>query len=252
MANEDYKWFFDLEEYTMTKDIKEDYTARVKNLHSLGVQDIARAISAERTEYRVETLVNIANLIDEKIRQLVCQGNTVVTGSALFSPSLTGVFMGNTGAVDPAVNRCVINIAPSAAMRAEVARVKPEFSGNVKDFGGARISLVTDVTTGATDGRITPGGMLDVSGTKIRCLNADGTAPGSLSFVSLTTDEVAATVTTFGINDPSRLMFTVPAALAAGQYRLVLETWYSTTSTLLKEPRRLEYPQPLTVETAGS
>ena len=78
-----YKWFFDLEEYTMTKDVKEDYIAKVKTLKSLTIEGVANAIAAERTEYRPGTIVNICNLVDEKIRQLVCQGNTVVTGSAL-------------------------------------------------------------------------------------------------------------------------------------------------------------------------
>lgn len=242
-----YKWQFDLDENYLTKDVKEDYTAKVKTIKSMGIQDIADAISRERTEYRPDTIVNIGNLIDEKIRQLVCQGNTVVTGSAQYSPSISGIFLGNHGTINPAVNKCIINVAPSAAMRAEVEKVTPEFSGNVKNMGGARISLVKDVTTGLTDGTITPGGMLDISGSKIRCVNADGTGVGSLKFIKTSTQATIATITSFGINDPSRLMFTLPTSMEDGEYTLVLETWYSTTSTLLKEPRTLEYPIPLHV-----
>ena len=244
-----YKWFFDLEEYTMTKDVKEDYIAKVKTLKSLTIEGIANAIAAERTEYRPETIVNICNLVDEKIRQLVCQGNTVVTGSALYSPSITGLLIGTTGAINPDINKCIVNVAPSAAMRAEVAKVTPEFSGNVKNLGGARISLVKDVTTGLTDGTITPGGMLDITGSKIKCVNADGTGTGTLKLIKESTQAVAATITTFGINDPSRLMFTLPTPLADGTYRLELETWFSNSTTLLKEPRTLVYPLPLTVGT---
>ena len=242
-----YKWFFDLEEYTMTKDVKEDYIAKVKTLKSLTIEGIANAIAAERTEYRPETIVNISNLVDEKIRQLVCQGNTVVTGSALYSPSITGLLIGTTGAINPEINKCIVNVAPSAAMRAEVAKVTPEFSGNVKNLGGARISLVKDVTTGLTDGTITPGGMLDVTGSKIKCVNADGTGTGTLKLIKESTQAVAATITTFGINDPSRLMFTLPASLENGSYSLVLETWYSNSAVLLKEPRTLVYPFTLMV-----
>lgn len=237
-----YKWFFDLEEYTMTKDVKEDYIAKVKTLKSLTIEGVANAIAAERTEYRPETIVNICNLVDEKIRQLVCQGNTVVTGSALYSPSITGLLIGTTGAINPEINKCIVNVAPSVAMRAEVAKVTPEFSGNVKNLGGARISLVKDVTTGLTDGTITPGGMLDVTGSKIKCVNADGTGTGTLKLIKESTQAVAATITTFGINDPSRLMFTLPASLGNGRYSLELETWYSNSTTLLKEPRTLAYP----------
>lgn len=93
------------------------------------VEDIARAIVAERTEYRLDTLMNIANLIGEKIRHFVCQGNTVVTGTVVCVPSIISVFMGKTSTFDPNVNACVVNISLAKALRNEVAKVTTEFSG---------------------------------------------------------------------------------------------------------------------------
>ena len=249
MATEEYKWFFDLVEFTMTKDVANDYTAAVKRLRSLTIEDVAKAICAERTEYRPETLVNTCKLVDEMICRLVCQGNTVVTGSAQYSPDLNGLFIGETGEVKPE-NKCIVNVSPSLALRREVAKVKPVFSGNVKNLGGARIGLVKDVTTGLTDGTITPGGMLDVPGAKLRCLNVDGTGVGQLTLVSTADESVAATITVLAVNDPSRLVFSVPASLPVGSYRLKLETYYSNTSTLLKEARVLTSPLDLVVANA--
>ncbi|MCD7848910.1 MAG: DUF4469 domain-containing protein [Parabacteroides sp.] len=246
-----YKWLFDLEENSLTKDVKEDYTAKVKTIKSMNLTDIANEISLERTEYRPETIVNIGNLIDEKIRQLVCAGNTVTTGSAQYAPTITGVMIGNKGIIDPAVNKCIVNVIPSAAMRAEVAKVTPEFSGNVKDLGGARISLVKDVTTGRTDGFITIGGMLDISGIKIKSVNADGTGIGTVSLVGADNPEKAVSIQTLGINDPSRLMFTLPANLEQGDYTLQISTYFSNTSTLLKQSRLLTYPITLTTKSGA-
>ena len=93
MDKKNYTWLFDLEEFTMTKDVLNDYTGTVRTTRSYTMTDIAKEIAAERTEYREKTLVNIGDLIDEKIRQLVCSGNTVITGSAVFSPSLLVVFL---------------------------------------------------------------------------------------------------------------------------------------------------------------
>ncbi|UVQ47464.1 DUF4469 domain-containing protein [Parabacteroides faecis] len=244
MAIKKYVWKFDLEEYLMTKDVLEDYKAILKPIQSLDITDVARAIVEERTEYRVDTLVNTANLIDEKIRQLVCQNNIVKTGTAMFTPAIEGLFLGKTGMVDPAKNKCTVNIIPTAAMRSELDKVTMEFSGTVKESGGARIGLVKDVTTGKTDGTITPGGMIDVTGSKIRCINADGTGIGSLTLLKSTDRSVATSITLFGINDPSRLMFTLPANLEAGTYELTLETYFSTNSTQLKQPRTLVYSIP--------
>ena len=247
MATKKYVWKFDLEEYLMTKDVLEDYKAILKPIQSLDITDVARAIVEERTEYRVDTLVNTANLIDEKIRQLVCQNNIVKTGTAMFTPAIEGLFLGKTGTVDPAKNKCTVNIIPTAAMRSELDKVTMEFSGTVKESGGARIGLVKDVTTGKTDGTITPGGMIDVTGSKIRCINADGTGIGSLTLLKSTDRSVATSITLFGINDPSRLMFILPANLEAGTYELTLETYFSTNSTQLKQPRTLVYSIPLVV-----
>ena len=244
--NTEYVWKFDLEEYAMTKDVAEDYTAKVSTIQSKDIEAIAKAIAAERTEYRESTIVNIAQLIDEKIRQFVCQGNTVVTGTALYAPAIEGVFIGKTGEVDPKRNRCVVNISPAQAMREELEKVKPVFSGFVKDLGGARIALVTDTSTGLTDGSITPGEILIVTGKKIKCVNADGSGIGKVSFVNTET-QAETTVTSLAQNDPSKLMFNAPASLTEGTYTLRIETYFSTATMLLKSVRVLEYSTPLVV-----
>ena len=247
MATKKYVWKFDLEEYLMTKDVKEDFAAKVKPIQTFYMADVARLIAEERTEYRIDTIVNITKLVEAKIRQLACGNNIVITDNVQYGPAITGLFLGKTGLVDPAKNKAVINMNPTAAMRAETDLVALEFSGTVRDMGGAKFGLVKDVTTGKTDGTITPGGMLDITGSKIKCVNADGTGTGTLKLIKESTQAVAATITTFGINDPSRLMFTLPASLENGSYSLVLETWYSNSAVLLKEPRTLVYPFTLMV-----
>ena len=250
-AKKKFEWPFDLSEYLMTKDVKEDYTATVQTKKTMGIPDIAQSIADERTEYRVETIINIGKLIDDKIRQLVGEGHIVMTGTAQFTPTVLGLFMGDKGIVDPLVNKCDVNINPTQALRETLALVEPKFSGNVRSMGGARISLVKDVATGKTDGTITAGGMLDVTGTKIRSINADGTGLGKVQLLKASDQSVAADITQLGINDPSRLMFTLPADLANGEYQLVVETWFSSASMLLKQSRTLVYPRMLVVGGGG-
>lgn len=247
----DYVWMFDLQDNPMTKDVKEDRVARVRTLRSITVEDIARDIVRERTEYRQETIVSIANLIDEKIRQFVCQGNTVVTGSAQYSPSITGVFTGDTGTFDTAVNALGVNIVPSKAMRDEVQKVRPEFTGRVKDLGGARIGLVKDTVTGRTDGSLSPGGIVEVTGNKIRSVNADGTAMGKVVLVNTET-QAETDITSLAINDPGRLMFAIPATLPEGTYQLRVETYYSASNKMLTAVRTIDYGLPLHVGTAST
>lgn len=60
--------------------------------------------------------------------------------------------------------------------------------------------------------------MLDVTGIKIRSIGADGTGLGRVKLLKLSDQSVAADITQLGINDPSRLMFSLPGNLAAGEY----------------------------------
>lgn len=251
MATKKYVWKFDLEEYLMTRDVKEDFAGKVKPIQTFYLADVARKVAEERTEYRVDTLVSSYQLMEEKIRQLACGNNIVITDNVQFTPAITGLFLGKKGIVDPAVNKAVINMIATAALRTETDQVTLEFSGNVREMGNASFGLVKDVTTGKTDGTITPGGLLDVSGTKIRSVGADGVGLGTLTLVNMADQSVAATITVLGINDPKRLMFNIPADLAKGSYQLTLETWFSSPSTLLKQSRTITYAIPLVVGGSG-
>lgn len=251
MATKKYVWKFDLEEYLMTRDVKEDFAGKVKPTQTFYLPDVARKVAEERTEYREDTLVSSFTLMEEKIRQLACENNIVITGNVQFMPAVGGLFLGKKGIVDPVVNKAIINMIATAAMHAELDQVALEFSGNVREMGNAGFSLVKDVTTGKTDGTVTPGGLLDVSGTKIRSVGADGTGLGTLTLVNMDDQSVAATITVLGINDPKRLMFNIPANLAKGSYQLTLETWFSTNNVQLKQSRTLTYAIPLVVGGSG-
>ena len=245
-----YTWLYDLKYYAMSGEVNENHVAVVQTMPSITIDNIAQAIVSERTEYRLDTIIAVANLIEEKIRQFVCQGHTIVTGTARYSPSITGLFTGTTGAFDAKVNACTVNLTASKALREEVEKVKPVFSGYVQDLGGARIGLVTDCTTGLTDGTITPGGILDVVGNKIKCLNADGSGIGKVSLVNTKT-QAETDIPTLVINNPSRLLFSLPVTLPQGTYRLRVETYFST-GAYLKAARTIEYNIDLvTVSTDG-
>ena len=90
MATKKYVWKFDLEEYLMTKDVKEDFAAKVKPIQTFYMADVARLIAEERTEYRIDTIVNITKLVEAKIRQLACGNNIVVTDNVQYSPGIYG------------------------------------------------------------------------------------------------------------------------------------------------------------------
>lgn len=245
-TKEVYEWEFDLEEYLMTVDVQEDYVARMKTRRPLVSEDLINEIIAERTDIRPDTLRMCAGLLDDKLIEKVCDGHIVTTATATYVPTIPGVFMGTSGIVDPAKNMAMINITPSMKMREALKSVKLKFSNYVRSMGGARIGLVRDVTTGKTDGTITPGGMVDVTGNKIRCVEGKEGGNWAVRFLKADTMEEAATVTLLGINDPKRLMFNVPT-LEDGAYILQIETYFSNSAVLLRQSRIIDYPVTLYV-----
>lgn len=235
-----YKWYYDLRENTITQDIEEDYTAIPKKLLSLTPKDLALRISEERTEYRADTIENIINLYEDMLMKVLCEGNTYVSRVAQYQPSITGIFSG-TGLADPEKNKCQINITASPDLKKKLQdEVILEFSGRRLDLGGSNIAEIMDMTTGKTDGSVTPGGMVQLKGNKIKCVNADGSGIGKLTLYN--SIESGEEIPVLGVNDPSKIIFVFPTGLLAGEYRLEIETYYTSGNNLLKEPRTLVCP----------
>lgn len=242
-----FNWYYDLVEYAMTTDVTNDYIAKVKTANSITIEDIASSIAADRTDLREDTIIMVANLIADKVRQYVCQGNTVVTGVSVLKPTITGTFTGSTGNFGDN-NACKVSISPCSALRDDIDEVTPIFTGNVKSNGGAYIGLVTDRRSGLTDGTITPGGAIVITGTKIKCLAADGETAGVVRFTNIETNEETVVDTgDFVSNNPSEVVVIVPSTLTSGTYNLTIETYFSNNSTMLKEARVITYDQTLTV-----
>ena len=240
-----FKWYYDLRENTITKDVQEDYVTIPRKLLSLTPKDLALRIAEERTEYRADTIENIINIYEDMLMKALCEGNTYVSRVAQYQPSITGIFSG-TGLADPVKNKCQINITASSDLKKKLQdEVILEFSGRKLDLEGANIAEVLDMTTGKTDGTVTPGGMVQLKGNKIKCVNADGSGIGKLTLYN--ESESGEDVTVIGVNDPSKIIFIFPTGLLAGEYRLEIETYFTTGTTLLKEPRTLVCPIKLKV-----
>lgn len=143
-----FKWYYDLRENTITKDVQEDYVAIPRKMLSLTPKDLALRIAEERTEYRADTIENIINIYEDMLMKALCEGNTYVSRVAQYQPSITGIFSG-TGLADPEKNKCQVNITASPDLKKKLQdEVILEFSGRRLDLGGANIAEVLDMTTG--------------------------------------------------------------------------------------------------------
>ena len=231
----------------LTKDVDNDYIAEVStSKQTLRNEDIAQRIVDEGSEIKYDTLLSIINQHDRIIREVVCDGYSVLTGVGQYSPRVTGSWIGKSANFDPETNKLILDMVLSKEMRDALSTVGVEVLG-VKEGGGAAIGLVTDTLTEATDGTITPGEDILIEGAKIK-IAGDPDLCGVYFIPRDAPEETIYKVERrLTQNDPSRIIARVPATLAPGSYTLRIVTQFTTASTLLKEPRTLEYEQPLVV-----
>jgi hypothetical protein len=127
-------------------------------------------------------------------------------------------------------------------MRAALETVGVEVLGEREGTG--YISLVTDISTGKTDGSITPDEDLLIAGDKLKVAPDDEAGLGVFFVDAQGADHPVTHRLTENL--PSKLIVRVPA-LVPGAYTLKVVTRFSNSKVLLQEPRAITYPLPLAV-----
>ena len=230
-------WPVVLRENTITVEDKEDYMVSIKKYRSTKTfADVANEISIERTEYRPETVEHIEKLAEQKIVEMLLNGNMFTGEYFIYKPSISGVF-DSKGEPREGV-QLNINVSGTALLREALGEVKFEIVEK-QELGGAVITQVKDLQSGKTDSTLVRGHAVETSGRKIKCVQQDGVTLHKIRFVSEL--EVATEVTDVLYNEPSRVVFNVPQDLAEGKYRLEIETYFADGNKMLKTPRTLTY-----------
>jgi hypothetical protein len=219
----------------LTKDVSNDFIAEVSTAGAtMHNQEIAARIVAERSEFRLETILSILTSRDEIVRKAILQGTAVQDSNIRIAPHVSGSWLGRS--FDPQVHKLGLDLSLSAEMRTALETVGVEVLGE-KESGGY-IALVTDLSTDKTDGTIMPDEDLLVTGDKIK-VAPEGDSSVGVFFVDDNGVDHPLTRKMLE-NTPKKLLFRVPA-LAAGTYTLKVVTRYSNSSTLLQEARTVVY-----------
>jgi hypothetical protein len=243
MAKKISIWKLWLKRNLLTQEVENDFVAEVSTAGStLHNSDIAARIVAARSELRLETIASILAMRDEIVREALVQGTAVQDGCTHLSPRVSGSWIGAAHTFDPSLHKIGLTLSLSAEMRAALEGVGVEVLGE-KD-SGAFIGLVEDLSTGKTDGSITPDEDIAITGDKLKIAPEDDPAMG-VFFVGEDGAEHPLTHRVSS-NQPKKLLVRVPP-LAPGAYTLKVLTRYSHGAVLLKETRIISYEFPLSV-----
>ena len=216
----------------VTTDDKEDKILQLESAGSLTLADIIDEMKKEDTGLRTETLEHAMKLFNRVVSDLLLNGFAVNTGLFHAVPQFRGVV--RNGQWDPEKNSIYVSFTQDKELREAIAETSVNILGDKSS--GMYISGVEDAATHAVDGLMTPGRNFIVTG---RLLKVAGGEEGvGITLVPEGEGEpVVIEPDMLAVNNPSQLVFLIPAELPSGVYTLTITTQYNTSTRLLKEPR---------------
>jgi hypothetical protein len=230
-----FTWKLWLKLNRLTKDVDNDYVGEVSTTgKTLYNADVARMYVNSGSELQYETVLDVLERADRLRREKIQEGYSVQTGICHLSPRVKGNWIGASTAYDPATHKITLDISPTAAMRAALEEVGIEVLG-IRDVS-VYIGLVTDVTTGATDGTLTAGGQIIIAGERIKVEPVGEAGIG----VFIVNGDTSYQLTPLAVNRPKEIIAVLPA-VPPGEYKLHIDTRFSEGKILLNESRRLNY-----------
>jgi len=205
-----------------------DFTAQTVNVRSFGMSEIVQRIMTRNPGLSVAQ-INAA--LEEFIREaciIIEDGGAINTPLFNTQPSISGVFHGAADAFDPRRHRIKTNLAAGTAMRKATVGIKTQKVQAVEPI--PYILEVHDVLSDTVNEQITPGGVLQIWGGRLKIVPEN---PYNGVFLI---DEAANVIKLPVIieNKPSRLIVMLPADVPAGSYELEVRTTLSASGKELK------------------
>jgi hypothetical protein len=177
-----------------------------------------------RTDLNPSTLRIAFDIISDVAQDELSGGATIEYGLVNMGVGVDGIFIGNNAQWDSSKNSLKVYANPKAAIRKRINSSTVRVRGMASS--GIAINTLTDVASGEVNTLITPGGGVNLTGSKIKIVGDAGTV--GLALHSVDTQEIVQIpANAILINDPSKISFVVPANLLVGDYRLVITTRFS-------------------------
>jgi hypothetical protein len=225
-------------------DRKDDRFGRVVTTQSYNEDALIQAAVSRRTDLSPTTIRASLDILKEVAIEKLANGASVYFGLGFFSLDVRGVFFGDQAKWDPTQHSLHVKTTASAEVRQAIKATSVNVRGMASS--GTVINQVKDVASGEESSRLTPGGGVNLTGSKMRIAGDDPTVGIHLLNQSTGEDRQLAP-TAILVNDPAKITFIVPADLPVGDYTLSLTTQFSTAAQLLKEARTYVFPYVLTV-----
>jgi hypothetical protein len=219
-----------------------DHMAQTVNVRTYGEPEIVEQMLKRGASLTKSDLLAANQLRTEVVLDLLADGCSVNTGLCIMSPSISGVFQGAGDGFDSSRHRVNINIYPTSATREMAKKIRVQ-KVQVAD-PSPYIVEVKDAVSGTANEMLTPGGILELRGSRLKFI-AENPSNG-LFLIPESGGEVRVEVV--AENKPARLMALIPANLAPGTWYVEVRTTFSQGNA--KESKQLKtgrFAKPLNV-----
>jgi hypothetical protein len=218
-----------------------DYLAQPVNVRSYTLQEIFQRIVARYPGLTPTQISAAVNEFFEEVAKITEDGETVTTPLFNTQLSMPGVYNGAMDSFDAKRHSVKVNINPGTVLREAVRKVKTEKVTVAEPL--PHILEVKDVTGDTVNDVITPGGVVQLRGGKLRFLPDQ---PDNGIYL-ISEDETENKLATIVENKPARLIAVLPSGLPQGEYFVEVRTSYSGSGKPTKTLKRGRYNKILTV-----
>lgn len=235
---------YSLRENPLTPD-PDDCMAQVQDVRSYSLDEVIDLMIRRGTTLTKADVSAVLQVYAEVVSELTADGNAVNTPLFNTSFSVGGVFNGMSDSFDKARHAVSLNVNTGTALRDAVKSVRTEkVDGNNTD---PYITEATDVVSGSVNNTLTAGGILRLTGSRLK-FDASDKEQG-VFLVPESGEAVHCTVV--AENKPARLMVMIPQGIEAGRYYAEVRSRFMGNSQAGKTLKTGRFSKPLEALTQG-
>lgn len=224
----------------------DDCMAQVQDVRSYSQNEVIDLMMRRGTTLTKADVAAVLQVYAEVISELTADGCAVNTPLFNTSFSVGGVFNGMSDSFDKARHTVSVNVSAGTALREAVKSIKTEKTeGNNTD---PYITEVTDVVSGTVNSTLTAGGILRLTGARLK-FDASDETQGVFFVPEAGGDVVRCTVV--AENKPARVMVMIPQGIAAGVYYAELRSRFMGNSQAGKTLKTGRFAKSLEVVAQG-
>ena len=207
-------------------DGSDDQRAVIQNQESRTTEDIINEIVGRGSTVTRAELLAVIEEYEATITKFVANGDRVNTPLVNISSSISGIFANTDDHYDSRRHQIKLNVNPGLRLKEAIEDMTTQ-KVNARQRR-PQVTMVEDHMSGTKNDKITPGGMLKISGSLLK-YNPEDIEQGVFL---MATDGSETKLGPVIRNKPSTLIITVPDGLPTGNYKLEVRSIIRRTTAL--------------------